>query len=103
MRSTFRHQIAERRGPRRPSRLRLIAALSVRDEGSSVEALAELRAAEASGTIVATRACELEVERVRAAGGPLDTAVYTCSCGCLFDASVSTTVRCPHCGANQAW
>lgn len=43
------------------------------------------------------------VARVRLAGGPIDNASYTCSCGFVFAASVSTTVACPHCGASQAW
>jgi hypothetical protein len=43
------------------------------------------------------------VLRVREAGGPVDHACYTCECGYLFVASVSTTVCCPHCGARQAW
>jgi hypothetical protein len=43
------------------------------------------------------------VARMRLAGGPIDNASYTCSCGFVFAASVSTTVRCPHCGADQAW
>jgi hypothetical protein len=43
------------------------------------------------------------VARVRNAGGPIDNACYTCACGFVFAASVSTTVRCPHCGADQAW
>ena len=43
------------------------------------------------------------VARVRSAGGPIDNACYTCSCGFVFAASVSTTVSCPHCGAGQAW
>ena len=42
-------------------------------------------------------------QRARASGGPLDTAHYTCSCGYAFEAAVSTTVNCPHCGAGQAW
>jgi hypothetical protein len=46
---------------------------------------------------------DLAAEQVRRAGGPLDLAVYSCSCGYLFSASVSTTVACPHCGADQAW
>jgi hypothetical protein len=46
---------------------------------------------------------DIAVERVRAAGGPLDQASYTCECGYLFAAPVSTTVACPHCGASQAW
>ena len=39
----------------------------------------------------------------RAAGGPQDLAAYTCSCGYAFEAPVSTTVGCPHCGGTQAW
>jgi hypothetical protein len=46
---------------------------------------------------------DIAAERVRAAGGPLDQAAYACGCGYLFAAPVSTTVRCPHCGASQAW
>lgn len=41
--------------------------------------------------------------RERAAGGPQDLAAYRCSCGCVFEAAVSTTVGCPHCGGTQAW
>jgi hypothetical protein len=37
-------------------------------------------------------------------GGPLmDLATYTCPCGYVFEAAVSTSVGCPHCGAGQAW
>ncbi len=43
------------------------------------------------------------VQRVREAGGPIDRASYTCTCGYLFSASVSTSVMCPHCGTDQAW
>jgi hypothetical protein len=46
---------------------------------------------------------DIAVERVRAAGGPLDQASYACQCGYLFAAPVSTTVTCPHCGTHQAW
>jgi hypothetical protein len=41
--------------------------------------------------------------RARAAGGPEDRAHYHCGCGYVFEASVSTTVACPHCGSGQAW
>lgn len=41
--------------------------------------------------------------RLRESGGPDDRAHYTCSCGFAFDAAVSTTVACPHCGTAQAW
>ena len=47
--------------------------------------------------------CDPAVDRVRDAGGPMDTALYTCGCGYLFSAAVSTTVACPHCGTGQAW
>jgi hypothetical protein len=39
----------------------------------------------------------------RRAGGPEDRALYTCSCGHTFTATVSASVGCPHCGADQAW
>lgn len=41
--------------------------------------------------------------RERAAGGPEDRAAYRCACGCVFEAPVSTTVGCPHCGETQDW
>jgi hypothetical protein len=43
------------------------------------------------------------VQRVRAAGGPIDEASYSCECGLRFLAPVSTTVVCPNCHAPQAW
>ncbi len=55
-------------------------------------------AADACGPVADAAAC-----RVRAAGGPLDSASYTCGCGCVFAAAVTTTVACPHCGDAQAW
>jgi len=50
-----------------------------------------------------TRPRDPAVERVREAGGPVDRACYACQCGYLFNAAVSTTVTCPHCGTGQAW
>lgn len=41
--------------------------------------------------------------RLRDAGGPNDRACYSCTCGYLFEADVSTSVSCPHCGSAQAW
>lgn len=41
--------------------------------------------------------------RMREAGGPQDRACYSCGCGYLFEAPVSTTVSCPHCDALQDW
>lgn len=43
-------------------------------------------------------------ERNRRLGGPSqDRALYSCDCGYAFDAPVSTSVDCPHCGDRQAW
>jgi hypothetical protein len=44
-----------------------------------------------------------DVQRVQEAGGPVDHASYSCACGYLFSADVSTSVTCPHCGTGQAW
>jgi hypothetical protein len=41
--------------------------------------------------------------RARESGGPIDNAQYSCACGLVFDAAVSTSVACPHCGTDQAW
>jgi hypothetical protein len=41
--------------------------------------------------------------RMRESGGPDDRAIYTCSCGYVFEADVTTSVTCPHCGTGQAW
>lgn len=34
---------------------------------------------------------------------PQDQATYACRCGYVFEAAVSTSVGCPHCGDEQAW
>lgn len=41
--------------------------------------------------------------RHRACVAPEDTAFYTCGCGFAFQAPVTTSVACPHCGSGQAW
>jgi rubrerythrin len=41
--------------------------------------------------------------RLRDAGGPHDRSQYQCGCGYLFEAPVTASVTCPHCGAGQAW
>ncbi|MGH2891082.1 MAG: hypothetical protein ACRDNJ_15800 [Solirubrobacteraceae bacterium] len=41
--------------------------------------------------------------RRREAGTCEDEAVYSCECGFVFQAPVSTSVDCPHCGSSQAW
>jgi DNA-directed RNA polymerase subunit RPC12/RpoP len=35
--------------------------------------------------------------------GPQDRALYICRCGSAFQAAVTASVRCPHCGELQAW
>ena len=42
-------------------------------------------------------------ERNKRANVSQDTAPYSCWCGYVFTAPVSTTVECPHCGGGQAW
>jgi predicted Zn-ribbon and HTH transcriptional regulator len=44
-----------------------------------------------------------EERRMRDAGGPHDAATYHCHCGYVFEAPVTTSVRCPHCDSGQAW
>ena len=48
---------------------------------------------------------EVRRERGTCMGRPLtnDQAMYTCECGFVFEAPVSTSVGCPHCGSAQAW
>ena len=56
-----------------------------------------------AGTRQASEA-EVAAARSRGQGGQSqDRALYTCSCGFAFDALVSTSVGCPHCGSTQAW
>ena len=42
-------------------------------------------------------------ERNQRANLTQDAALYSCGCGYVFTAPVSTSVDCPHCGADQAW
>ena len=42
-------------------------------------------------------------ERAVREGGPQDRALYICRCGSAFQAAVSASVSCPHCGDAQAW
>jgi len=36
-------------------------------------------------------------------GPPQDRATYSCGCGYVFQAEVTTSVGCPHCGSELAW
>ncbi|HLM84641.1 MAG TPA: hypothetical protein VK272_00480 [Solirubrobacteraceae bacterium] len=106
MRPNLLHPRAERRHARRRRR----------DRGGPAaragNAAGETSARPLDGTAQDTRTSgpvgghayeDAAVERVREAGGPIDRASYTCQCGYVFSASVSTTVACPHCGLAQAW
>jgi hypothetical protein len=44
-----------------------------------------------------------ETRDARRGGGPEDQALYSCMCGYIFTAKVTTSVDCPHCGVEQAW
>ena len=46
---------------------------------------------------------DADQERERTAPGPEDRALFSCRCGSVFQASVTASVRCPHCGESQAW
>jgi hypothetical protein len=61
--------------------------------------------ADASGSLdsTATGPTHRTTKRRREAGAPQDQAVYSCGCGFVFEAQVSTSVGCPHCGDMQAW
>jgi hypothetical protein len=52
---------------------------------------------------VTTATSHSPAQRRRQAGPTQDQAVYSCSCGYVFEADVSTSVGCPHCGGTQAW
>ena len=94
----------ERRRSERRSRPRRAERLRRRTDSARQEApLSRRPAAELPARAAQPSSCDPAVEKVRRAGGPLDVAVYTCTCGYLFSAAVSTTVSCPHCGAGQAW
>jgi hypothetical protein len=41
--------------------------------------------------------------RRRESGPSQDNALYNCHCGFVFQAAVTTSVDCPHCGNAQAW
>ncbi len=95
MRPRLAHPLRESRSrPRRPERRRT---------GAATVAAPQLARRAPLAAVAAVRTPDPEVARVRAAGGPIDRASYACVCGYMFNAPVSTTVHCPHCGAGQAW
>jgi hypothetical protein len=48
-------------------------------------------------------ASAITAARLPRADTPQDQALYSCGCGYVFQAPVSTSVGCPHCGDAQAW
>jgi hypothetical protein len=91
MRPSLLHPLREsRRSRRRPSRR---AATRIEQVREPVPRTRD----------ISVRRVDPAVRRVRNAGGPEDSASYTCMCGYLFSASVSATVLCPHCGTDQSW
>jgi hypothetical protein len=89
----FQLMTVQTRSPRTRSRPRL------KRRARRIEAEAQLPAAEPR----ALTPPPVQFAREREAGGPEDIACYRCSCGCIFQATVSTSVGCPHCGSTQAW
>jgi hypothetical protein len=105
MRSSLLHPLAERQ-PRRHRPKRQAEHRVGRLPARALKREAKLAISAPEGAelaIAAHQPLDIVVERVRAAGGPLDEASYVCECGYLFAAPVSTTVSCPHCSAPQAW
>jgi hypothetical protein len=88
MRGNLLHPLADRRSARR-SRRRTTQQPTARTP--------------APPRVAVAAPADSAAQRVRDAGGPVDRAFYSCACGLLFEAKVSTTVMCPHCGAGQAW
>jgi hypothetical protein len=91
------HPFAERRHSRRRRRRR------ARHEAPATPAPAAQPVREVTLVVHSGSSSDPAAQRVREAGGPIDRASYTCVCGYVFLAPVSTTVQCPHCSAAQAW
>lgn len=75
---------------------------------SSIRRLRHSPTAERSVAPASQRASEApprvpESRRRQELGRQRDQAQYTCQCGFVFKAAVSTSVDCPHCGGAQAW
>ena len=95
----IRTRLLQTRGERRERRERR----SVRRRAHGAMALTSAPTPAAHASTPMPHACDPAVLRVREAGGPIDQASYSCECGYLFRAPVSTSVVCPHCGTGQAW
>jgi hypothetical protein len=78
--------------------MQLTAHLPLKRAGSS-----GARSHRAGRTLRPVRPAPAAQDRAKRSGGPADTALYSCSCGFAFQAAVTTSVGCPHCGTSQAW
>jgi hypothetical protein len=105
MRPSLLHPLSDKRHPgrRRGGRLAALAQrrASATHAPMSVESATTIVNSPSEGGVDLTY--DIAAQRVREAGGPIDEASYSCACGLVFAASVSTSVCCPHCGATQAW
>jgi len=94
---------ADRRPPRRERGRRQRSAVFATDAVAAADTVDVVAVPEQTDTRGPASAADAQARQVRAAGGPLDQASYTCGCGYVFLAAVTTTVQCPHCGDAQAW
>ena len=100
--SLLRPKSGDRRHLRRGGRRHRSATFAT-GEAAATDTADVVAVAEQPDTRGVAPTADAQARQVRAAGGPLDQASYTCGCGCLFLAAVTTTVQCPHCGDTQAW
>jgi hypothetical protein len=100
MRASLPHTLRERRRSRADQHRRATAGAT---EPTRASAQPQPQPQPCAASASAARAVDRAAQRVRDAGGPLDEASYSCQCGFVFRAPVSTTVACPHCRAPQAW
>jgi hypothetical protein len=90
--------VSPKRGVTKVRRRRQSLAAPVEERG------ADPRLQRARETAVEASSADVPLSRRRQElGRQHDQAQYTCQCGFVFEAPVSTSVGCPHCGGTQAW
>jgi hypothetical protein len=85
------------------TRANLIGASRIRRRREGRERAAEPKEAPLPTVTTSSQHGQSPAKRRRQASAPQDHALYSCSCGFVFKAHVSTSVDCPHCGGTQAW